>query len=164
MAPHWAKARSVAGGFLVLATIAAGIGWSAGEEYQTLANLRHQGLRTDATVVEITGRSEEGWATAVTVRFATSSGPVQADVDVEVSSATDAKPGTRIPVVYNPARPTEIRNIAYLDGHDADGIRQGSTVIGLLAAGFLAGTVREVVRAKRQTDSSKTPDAHHPGT
>ncbi|TCR27016.1 hypothetical protein [Streptomyces sp. BK205] len=74
LAPHWAKARSVAGGFLVLATIAAGIGWSAGEEYQTLANLRHQGLRTDATVVEITGRSEEGWATAVTVRFATPSG------------------------------------------------------------------------------------------
>ncbi|AYC36861.1 DUF3592 domain-containing protein [Streptomyces griseorubiginosus] len=163
-APHWAKARSVAGGFLVLATIAAGIGWSAAQEYQTLANLRHQGLRTDATVVEITGRSEEGWATAVTVRFATPSGPVQADVDVEVSSATDAKPGTRIPVVYNPARPTEIRNIAYLDGHDADGIRQGSIVIGLLAAGFLAGTVREVVRAKRQTDSSRTPDAHHPGT
>ncbi len=82
----------------------------------------------------------------------------------EVSSATDAKPGTRIPVAYNPARPTEVRPIAYLDGHDADGIRQGSTVIGLLAAGFLAGTVREVVRAKRQTDSSKTPDAHHPGT
>ncbi|MGW5463084.1 DUF3592 domain-containing protein [Streptomyces sp. NPDC003996] len=162
--PRWTKARLAAGGFLIAATIAGIMGWKAGQEYQMLANLRHHGHRTDATVVEITSRSEEGWATAVTVRFGTPSGPVQAEVDVAVNSANDAKPGTRIPVVYNPARPTEIRHIAYLDGHDADGIRQGSVVIGLLAAGLLAGTATEVVRTKRQTESGKTPDTGHPRT
>ncbi|MEV6058083.1 DUF3592 domain-containing protein [Streptomyces sp. NPDC052107] len=162
LAPRWTKARLAAGGFLIAATIAGTMGWKAGQEYQMLANLRHHGHRTDATVVEITSRSEEGWATAVTVRFGTPSGPVQAEVDVAVSSATDAKPGTRIPVVYNPARPTEVRHIAYLDGRAADGIRQGSIVIGLLAAGLLAGTATEVVRTKRQTESGKTPDTGHP--
>jgi Protein of unknown function (DUF3592) len=164
VAPRWAKARFAAGGFLIFATLAGGMGWKAGQEYQTLANLRDQGHRTDATVVEITGRSEEGWATAVTVRFGTPSGPVRADVDVTVSSASDAKPGTRIPIVYNPARPTQFRHIAYLDGRDADGIRQGSIVIGLLAAGFLVGTAREVVRTKQQTEAGKTRDTHHPRT
>lgn len=164
LVPRWTKARSVAGAFLIATTIAGIMGWKAGQEYQMLANLRDQGHRTDATVVDITSRSEEGWATAVTVRFGTPSGPVKAEVAVEVSSASDAKPGTRIPVVYNMARPTEVRHIAYLDGRDADGVRQGSIVIGLLAAGLLAGTAREVVRAKRQTESGKTPDTHHPRT
>jgi hypothetical protein len=164
LAPRWAKTRSIAVAFLIAATIAAGMGWKAGREYQMLANLRDRGHRTDATVVEITSRSKDGWATAVTVRFGTSSGPVRADIDVEVSSATDAMPGTRIPVVYNPAHPTEVRHIAYLDGRDADGIRQGSIVIGLLAAGLLAGTAREVVRTKRQTEAGKTPDTGHPRT
>jgi hypothetical protein len=100
----------------------------------------------------------------VTVRFGTPSGPVRAEVDVTVSSASDAKPGTRIPIVYNPARPTQVRHIAYLDGRDADGIRQGSIVIGLLAAGFLVGTAREVVRTKQQTEAGKTRDTHHPRT
>jgi hypothetical protein len=164
LAPRWAKARTIAGGFLIAATIAGGMGWKAGQEYQMLANLRDRGHRTDATVVEITSRSEDNWATSVTVRFGTPSGPVRADIDVAVSSATDALPGTRIPVVYNPAHPTEVRHIAYLDGRDADGIRQGSIVIGLLAAGLLAGTVRVVVRTRRQTESGKTPDTDHPRT
>ncbi|MEU6652614.1 DUF3592 domain-containing protein [Streptomyces sp. NPDC046900] len=163
-APRWARCRLAAGGFLIFAALAGGMGWKAGQEYQMLANLRDQGHRTDATVVEITSRSEEGWATAVTVRFGTPSGPVRADVDVTVSSASDAQPGTRIPIVYNPARPTQVRPIAYLDGRDADGIRQGSIVTGLLAAGFLAATAGEAVRTKRQTESGKTPDTHHPRT
>lgn len=162
--PRWTKARSVAAGFLTAAAIAGVMGWKAGQEYQMLANLRDQGRRTDATVVEITSRSEEDRATAVTVRFGTPSGPVRAEVDVSVSSATEARPGTRIPVVYNPAHPTEVRDIAYLDGRDADGIRQGSIVIGLLAAGLLAGTAREVVRTKRRTESDETPDTRRPGT
>jgi hypothetical protein len=153
VAPRWTKARLAAGGFLICATLAVGMGWKAGQEYQMLANLRGHGHRTDATVVEVTGRSEEGWATAVTVRFATPSGPVRADVDVTPSSTDHAKPGEYIPVAYNPARPTEVRHIAYLDGRDAYGAREGSIVIGLLAAGFLAGTAREVVRTKRQTES-----------
>ncbi|MFF3468825.1 DUF3592 domain-containing protein [Streptomyces sp. NPDC001984] len=151
LAPRWAKARMAAAVFLMFATFAGVMGWKAGQEYQLLANLRHHGHRTDATVVEITGRSEEGWVNTVTVRFGTPSGPVHADVDVPGSSATDPKPGTYIPVVFNPARPTEVRHIAYLDGRDADGIRTGSIVSGLLAAGFLVGTVRVVVRTKRQT-------------
>ncbi|MEU6653899.1 DUF3592 domain-containing protein [Streptomyces sp. NPDC046900] len=154
LAPRWAKARSIAVGFLIFATFAGGMGWKAGQEYQILANLRDRGHRTYATVVEITSRSEDGWATGVTVRFGTPSGPVRADIDVAVSSATEAMPGTRISVVYNPTRPTEVRHITYLDGHDADGIRQGSIVIGLLAAGLLAGTAREVVRTRRQTESA----------
>ncbi|MGW9027790.1 hypothetical protein ACWGQ5_27225 [Streptomyces sp. NPDC055722] len=164
VAPRWAKCRLAAGGFLIFATLAGGMGWKAGQEYQMLANLRDQGHRTDAMVVEITGRSEEGWATAVIVRFGTPSGPVRADIDVTVSSATDAKPGTLIPIVYNPARPTQVRHIAYLDGRDADGIRQGSIVIGLLAAGFLVGTAREVVRTRQQTEAGKTRDTRQPRT
>ncbi|MGW2939605.1 hypothetical protein ACWDA7_49860 [Streptomyces sp. NPDC001156] len=164
LAPRWAKTRTIAMGFLIAATIAGGMGWKAGQEYQMLANLRDRGHRTDATVVEITSRSEDSRATSVTVRFGTPSGPVRADIDVAVSSATEAMPGTRIPVVYNPAHPTEVRHIAYLDGRDADGIRQGSIVIGLLAAGLLAGTVRVVVRTRRQTESDTTPDTDHPRT
>jgi hypothetical protein len=153
VAPRWARARLAAVGFLMFATFAGVTGWEAGQEYQMLANLREHGHRTDATVVEITSRSEEGWAASVAVSFGTPSGPVHTEVDVTVSSATEATPGTRIPVVYNPARPTEVRHIAYLDGRDAYGAREGSIVIGLLAAGFLAGTAREVVRTKRQTES-----------
>ncbi|MET8805968.1 DUF3592 domain-containing protein [Streptomyces sp. NPDC004546] len=161
VAPRWAKARLAAVGFLVFATMAGGMGWEAGQEYQVLANLRDQGHRTDATVVEITSRSEEGWATSVIVRFNTPSGPVRAEVDVTPSSAHNAKPGEHIPIAYNPVRPTEVRHIAYLDGRDADGILLGAIVIGLLAAGFLVGTAREVLRTKRQTESGKTPGTHH---
>ncbi|MFF2199654.1 DUF3592 domain-containing protein [Streptomyces sp. NPDC058145] len=152
VAPRWAKVRLAAAGFLVFSTIAGVMGWRAAQEYQVLAGLRAQGLRTDATVVEITGRSEEGWVTSVTVRFGTPSGSVRADVDVPSGSANDAKPGANIPVAYNPARPTEVRNVAYLDGRDADGARQGAIVIGLLAAGFLVGTATEVFRAGRRTE------------
>ncbi|MFE9312654.1 DUF3592 domain-containing protein [Streptomyces sp. NPDC006706] len=162
--PRWAKVRLAAGGFLIFATIAGVMGWEAGQEYQVLANLRDQGRRTDATVVEITSRSEEGWATSVTVRFSTPSGPVRADVDVAPSSANNANPGAYIPVVYNPARPTEVRHAAYLDGHEAGGILQGSIVIGLLAAGFLVGTTREMLRTKRPTESGEMPGPHHPRT
>ncbi|MFF4041766.1 DUF3592 domain-containing protein [Streptomyces sp. NPDC001816] len=164
VAPRWAKVRLAATGFLMFATMAGIMGWEAGQEYQVLANLRDQGRRTDATVVEITSRSEEGWATSVTVRFSTPSGPVRADVDVTPSSANNAKPGEHIPVAYNPVRPTEVRHVAYLDGRDADGILQGSIVIGLLAAGFLVGTTWEVLRTKRQTESDKTPGTHLPRT
>ncbi|WP_189316793.1 DUF3592 domain-containing protein [Streptomyces brasiliensis] len=162
VAPGWAKVRLVAGGFLIFATFAGFMGWEAGQEYQVLANLRDHGRRTDATVVGITSRSEEGWATSVTVHFGTPSGPVRADVDIAPNSADDAKPGVNIPVVYNPARPTEVRHVTYLDGHEADGILQGGIVTGLLAAGFLVGTTREVLRTKRQSDPGEMPGAHHP--
>ncbi|MFF8473729.1 DUF3592 domain-containing protein [Streptomyces sp. NPDC015414] len=152
VAPRWARGRLAAAGFLVFATIAGVMGWQAAQEYQVLAGLRDQGLRTDAAIVEITGRSEEGWATSVTVRFSTPSGSVRADVDVPSGSASSAKPGAYMPVVYDPARPTEVRNVAYLDGGDADGARQGAILIGVLAAGFLVGAVREVVRAGRRTE------------
>nr|WP_267890845.1 DUF3592 domain-containing protein [Streptomyces sp. AS58] len=149
--PRWARARLAAVGFLVCAAIAGVMGWSAAQEYRTLAELRDQGHRTDATVVGITSRSEEGRATAVTVRFGTAAGSVRADVDVSLSSAIGSEPGARIPVSYNPADPTEVVHVDYLDGRDADGVRQGSIVIGLLAAGLLAGAAREAVRAQRQT-------------
>lgn len=161
--PRWARVRLVAGGFLMFGTFAGFMGWGAGQEYQAVANLRDHGRRTDATVVEITSRSEEGWATSVAVYFGTPSGPVRADVDVVPSSADDAKPGVQIPVVYNPARPTEVRHVAYLDGHEADGSLQGAIVAGLLAAGFLVGTTREVLRTKRQSESGEMPGTPHPG-
>ncbi|MER6976682.1 DUF3592 domain-containing protein [Streptomyces carpinensis] len=163
VAPRWAKVRLIGGGFLMFATFAGFMGWGAGQEYQALANLRDHGRRIDATVVEITSRSEEGWATSVTVYFGTPSGPVRADVDIVPSSADDAKPGVNIPVVYNPARPTEVRHVTYLDGHEADGILQGAIVAGLLAAGFLVGTTREVLRTKRQTGPDEVPGTHRPG-
>lgn len=163
LAPHWAKARFFAGGFLLFATLAGVMGWEAAQEDQKLQKLREHGHRTDATVVAITSRSEEGSATSLTVRFGAPSGTVQADIDVGDSSATDAKPGTHIPIVYNPSAPTEVCHADQLDGHEADGIRHGSEVIGLLAAGFLVGTAREVVGAKQQTEAGKTPDTPHPG-
>ncbi|MEU1705038.1 DUF3592 domain-containing protein [Streptomyces sp. NPDC005706] len=151
VAPRWAKVRLAAGGFLVFSTIAGVMGWQAAQEYQVLAGLRAQGLRTDAIVVEITGRSEEGWVTSVTVRFSTPSGSVRADVDVPSGSADAAKPGAYIPLAYNPAHPTEARDVAYLDGREADGARQGAIVIGSVAAGFLVGTAMEVFRVRRRT-------------
>lgn len=154
-APRWARARLVAGGFLTFGTIAGGMGWEAGQEYLTVRNLREQGIRTDATVVEIASRSEEGWATSLTLRFDTSSGPVRSDVDVSDSSATHAKPGAHVPVVYNPADPSEVRHVDHLDGRQADGIRSGAVVIGLLATGFLVDTVRTVARTKRQTGAAE---------
>ncbi|MEU1344253.1 hypothetical protein [Streptomyces sp. NPDC005827] len=53
--------------------------------------------------------------------------------------------------MFNPSHPTEVRHIAYLDGRDADGNRGASIGTGLLAAGFLVGTVTVVVRTNRQT-------------
>ncbi|MGW2824264.1 DUF3592 domain-containing protein [Streptomyces sp. NPDC001443] len=161
--PRWARARSTAAGFLLFATIAGYMGWKAGQEDQMLQNLREHGQRTEATVVAIAGRSEEGQANSLTVRFTTPSSTVQADIDVGDGSGNDAKPGGQVPIVYNPSDPTEVRHADRLDGSDADGIRQGSVVIGLLAAGFLVGTVREVVRVKEQTEAGKTPDTPHPG-
>ncbi|WP_455430977.1 hypothetical protein [Streptomyces cadmiisoli] len=87
----------------------------------------------------------------MTVRFGTAAGSVRADVDVSLSSAIGTEPGARIPVSYNPADPTEVVHVDHLDGRDADGVRQGSIVIGLLAAGLLAGAAREAVRARRRT-------------
>ncbi|WP_406838881.1 DUF3592 domain-containing protein [Streptomyces sp. AHU1] len=161
--PRWARARSIAVGFLLFGTIAGFMGWKAGQEDQMLQNLREHGHRTEATVVAIAGRSEEGRANSLTVRFTTPSNTVQADIDVGDGSGNDAKPGGHVPIVYNPSDPTDVRHADRLDGSDADGIRQGSVVIGLLAAGFLVGTVREVVRVKEQTEAGKTPDTPRPG-
>lgn len=160
--PRWTRVRVAAIGFLLFATIAGGMGWNAAQDYQMLAELRDHGRRTNATVVEIASRSEEDRATALTVRFSTPSGPVRTDVDVAGSSATDVEPGAQIPVVYDRAVPAEVIHVEYLDGRVADGIRRGSIVIGLLAAGFLVGATREVVRAERQRDEGKTPDVRHP--
>ncbi|MFE5403755.1 DUF3592 domain-containing protein [Streptomyces sp. NPDC056580] len=161
--PRWARARSTAMGFLMFGTIAGFMGWKAAQEDQILQNLREHGRRTEAVVVAIAGRSEEGWANSLTVRFTTPSSTVQADIDVGDGSGNDAKPGGDVPIVYNPSNPTEVRHADRLDGSDADGIRQGSVVVGLLAAGFLVGTVREVVRVKEQTEAGKTPDTPRPG-
>ncbi|WP_406444376.1 DUF3592 domain-containing protein [Streptomyces sp. NBC_00631] len=163
LAPRWSTARRAAAGFLVFAALAAGMGWNAGQEYHLLANLRQHGSRTDAMVVEISGRSEEGWVNSVAVRFDTPSGPVHTHVDVPSSSATDPRPGMYVPVVFDPAHPTEVRHIAYLDGRDPRGIRQGAIVGGLLATGFLVGTVRVVMRTRRQTEAD-TPPESRPGT
>ncbi|MGW7541579.1 hypothetical protein ACWGKQ_10755 [Streptomyces sp. NPDC054770] len=154
LAPRWAKARTAAGVFLLFATFAAGMSWNAGQEYRLLSDLRQHGRRTDAAVLRISGRSEEGWVNAVTVRFDTASGPVQAYVDVPGSSATRPEPGTYIPVVFDPAHPTEVRHVSYLDGRDAAEIRQVAILSGLLAAGFLVGTVGVVVRTGRQTEAA----------
>lgn len=159
--PRWARTRFAVGGFLMFGTIAGVMGGEAGQEYQALRHLRDEGIRTDATVVEIAGRSEEGSATSLTVRFDTSSGPVRAYVDVSGGPATDAKPGARIPVVYSsPLDVSDVRHADRLDGGEADGIRQGSMVVGLLAAGSLAGALREVARAGRQTEAEGTQDGH----
>ncbi|MGY4965777.1 DUF3592 domain-containing protein [Streptomyces sp. 900105245] len=158
--PRWTKARTAAAGFLVFAALAGVLGWKATQEYRMLAALRDQGSRTEATVVEVTGRTEEGRPAAVTVRFGTPSGPVQADVDVTGGSASEAKPGARIPVAYDPAHPTRVVQADHLDGREAEGMREGSIVIGLLAAGFLVGATCEAVRAKRRTDADKAPPDH----
>ncbi|MFJ9558585.1 DUF3592 domain-containing protein [Streptomyces fuscichromogenes] len=152
LAPRWVRARTAAGGFLLFAVLAAGMGWQAGKEYRLLADLRQHGLRTDAAVIRIDGRSEEGRVNAVTVRFSTPTGPVQARVDIPATSADSPQPGMYVPVVFDPAHPAEVRPLSFLDGDDARGIRLGAIVVGLLAAGFLAGTVGEVVRVRRQTE------------
>ena len=152
---RYVKARTAAAGFLVFATLAAIMGRNAAQEYRMLATLRDHGGRTAATVVEITGGTAEGRPAAVTIRFGTPSGPVQADVDVSPSSEGDAAPGAKIPVAYNPAAPAQVAPVDHLDGRDADGIREGSIVIGLLAAGLLVGAAWEAVRAKRQTEAAR---------
>ncbi|MEU1535293.1 DUF3592 domain-containing protein [Streptomyces fagopyri] len=161
--PRWARARSAAVGFLLFATVAGFMGWKAGQEDQMLQNLREHGRGTQATVVAIAGRSEEGRVNSLTVRFTTPSSTVQADIDVGDGSGNDAKPGDRVPIVYNPSDPTKVRHADGLDGSDADAIRLGSVVIGLLAAGFLVGTAREVTRAKEQTEADTAPDTPRPG-
>lgn len=166
LAPRWAKARTAAAVFLLFAILSAVLRWNAGHEYELLANLRHHGRQTDAIIVKISNRSEEGSIIGVTVRFDASTGPVQTDVDIPGSSTTDPKPGTYIPVVFNPEHPTQVRHTAYLDGRDAAGIRTGSIVSGLLAAGFLVATVSVVVRTARQpeTATATMPDTSSPGT
>ncbi|MFD3589866.1 DUF3592 domain-containing protein [Streptomyces sp. NPDC058683] len=150
-------------GFLLFATAAGFMGWKAGQEDQTLQNLRAHGRRTEATVVAIAGRSEEDQANSLTVRFTTPSSTVQADIDVGDGSGNDAMPGGQVPIIYSPSDPTEVRHADRLDGSDADGIRLGSVVVGLLAAGFLVGTARELMRAKEQTEAAKTLGTPHPG-
>ncbi|GGN27844.1 DUF3592 domain-containing protein [Streptomyces fuscichromogenes] len=162
LAPRWARVRMAVGAFLLFAVFAAGMGWQAGKEYRLLADLRQHGRRTDAAVIRISGRSEEGRVNAVTVRFSTPTGPVQARVDIPGTSADSPQPGMYVPVVFDPAHPAEVRHLSYLDGDDAKGIRLGAIVGGLLAAGFLAGTVGEVVRARRQTETA--PANGSPGT
>ncbi|MFE9499989.1 DUF3592 domain-containing protein [Streptomyces collinus] len=152
VAPRWGRVRPAAGGFLVFAVMSGYMGWQAAQEYELVAGLREHGRRTDATVVEVTDRSEEGRALSVAVRFDAPSGPVQAHVDLPSGLADDARPGAVVPVAYDPARPTEVRQVAFLDGRDADGTRTGAIVVGLLAAGFLAGTTREVLRVRRPTE------------
>ncbi|MFF3448538.1 DUF3592 domain-containing protein [Streptomyces sp. NPDC002667] len=161
--PRWDRAKTTAVGVLMFGTVAGFMGWKAGQEDQVLQNLREHGQRTVANVVAIAGRSEEGRANSLTVRFTTPSSTVQADIDVGDGSGNDAKPGGHVPIVYNPSDPTELRHADRLDGSDADGIRQGSVVFALVAAGFLVGTVREVVRVKEQTEAGKTPDTPRPG-
>ncbi|MFE3633844.1 DUF3592 domain-containing protein [Streptomyces sp. NPDC059168] len=161
--PRWAKTRSTAVGFLLFATVAGLMGWKAGQEDHLLQNLREYGDRTEATVVAIAGRSEGGQANSLTVRFTTPSSTVQADVDVGDGSGSDAKPGGHVPVVYNPSAPEEVRHADRLDGSDADGIRLGSVMVGLLAAGLLVGTAREVMRVKEQTAAGRTPGTPRPG-
>jgi hypothetical protein len=136
---------------------------NAGQEDQLLQNLREHGQRTEANVVAIAGRTEEGWTNSLTVRFSTPSRTVQKNIDVGDGSGNDAKPGGHVAIVYNPTDPTEVRQADRLDGSEADGIRLGSVVIGLLAAGFLVGTAREVVRVREQTEAGRTPDAPRPG-
>ncbi|MFD5518748.1 DUF3592 domain-containing protein [Streptomyces sp. NPDC127066] len=161
--PRWARARTTAVGFLMFGTVAGYMGWEAGQEDRMVQNLREHGNRTEATVVAIAGRSEEGSANSLTVRFSTPSSTVQAHIDVGDGSGDDAKPGGHVPIVYDPSDPTEVRHAGRLNGSEADGIRQGSVVIGLLAAGFLVGTAREVMRVKQQTEEGKTRDAPRPG-
>ncbi|WP_162684318.1 DUF3592 domain-containing protein [Streptomyces populi] len=161
--PRWARARSATVGFLMFATVAGFMGWKAGQEDQILQSLRDHGRRTEATVVSVADRSEEGRANSLTVRFTTPSNTVQADIDVGDGSGNDAKPGGHVPVVYNPSDPTEVRHADRLDGSDADGIRLGSVVAGLLAAGFLVGTAREVVRVKEQTEAETVVIGLSPG-
>ncbi|MFC9278560.1 DUF3592 domain-containing protein [Streptomyces collinus] len=149
VAPRWARVRPAAGGLLVFSVLCGYMGRQASREYRAVAGLREHGRRTDATVIEVTDRSEERRALSVAVRIDAPSGPVRAEVDIPSDLADDARPGAVVPVAYDPARPTEIRQVAYLDGRDADGIRTGAIVVGLLAAGFLAGTTREVLRVRR---------------
>ncbi|MEU1516845.1 DUF3592 domain-containing protein [Streptomyces sp. NPDC005811] len=163
LAPRWARARSIAVGFLIFAAMAGFMGWNAGQEDRILHNLREHGRRAEATVVAIAGRSEEDSPNSLAVRFGTPSGTVQAHIDVGDGSGNDAKPGGHVPVVYNPSDPTEVRHADRLDGSEADGIRLGSVIAGLLAGGFLVGTVREVMRVKEQTEAGKTPDTARPG-
>ncbi|MEU9140993.1 DUF3592 domain-containing protein [Streptomyces sp. NPDC048404] len=163
MDPRWARARSTAVGVLMFGAVAGFMGWKAGQEDQLVRNLREHGHRTQATVVSIADRSEEGRANSLAVRFSTPSSTVRAHIDVGDGSGSDAKPGGHVPIVYNPSDPTEVRHADRLDGSDADGIRQGSVVVGLLAAGFLVATVREVMRVKEQPEAGKTPDTPRPG-
>ncbi|MEU4168394.1 DUF3592 domain-containing protein [Streptomyces sp. NPDC026665] len=160
--PRWVKARLAVVGFLMFGTVAGCMGWEARQEGQIVQSLREHGYRTDATVVAIADRSEEGRALSLTVRFSTPSSSVQADIDVGDGSGNDAKPGGHVPIVYNPSDPTEVRHADRLDGSEADGIRLGSVVIGLLAAGFLVGAARAVVRATGHEDAGKAPDTPAP--
>ncbi|MFF8947587.1 DUF3592 domain-containing protein [Streptomyces sp. NPDC014940] len=162
VAPRWAKVRLAAVGCLVFASMAGVMGWEAGREYRVLGDLREHGIRTEATVVAITGRSEEGRVTSVSVRFGTASGSVRADVDGVAGSTSAAQPGALLPVIYDPERPTEVRHVAYLDGGDADGARLGAILIGVLAAGFLVGVVREVRRGRRRNDLGEGSGSQNP--
>ncbi|MGH3326077.1 MAG: hypothetical protein ACRDOV_16855 [Streptomyces sp.] len=162
LAPRWGEVRLATVGLVFFACTAGTFGWKAAEEYQVLEKLREGGNRTAARVVRVAGESQEGWATAVTVRIPTPSGPVLADVDVGDSSALDAKTGRRIQIVYDPAQPTQVRHVEYLDGREADGIRTGALVVGLLATGFLVGTTREVLRVRQQTMGDHRPGPEQP--
>lgn len=160
---RWGRARSVAVGFLLFGSVAGIMGWEAGQENQLLHDLREHGRRAEATVVAIAGRSEEGWPNYLAVRFVAPSGVVEAHIDVGGDSGRDLKPGGHVPVVYDPSDPSEVRHADFLGGSDAGGLRLGSVLFGLLAAGFLVGTVREVVRVKEQTGAGETPDSPRTG-
>ncbi|WP_328557327.1 DUF3592 domain-containing protein [Streptomyces sp. NBC_00358] len=119
--PRWARARTTAVGFLMFGTVAGFMGWKAGQEDQLLQNLREHGQRTEASVVAIAGRTEEGWTNSLTVRFSTPPRTVQKTIDVGDGSGNDAKPGGHVAIVYNPTDPTEVRQADRLDGSEADG-------------------------------------------
>lgn len=157
--PRWAKVRLAAVGFLVLAALSGYMGWGAGQEDQMVQNLREHGQTTVAIVVSISGRSEEGRANSLAVRFSTPYRAVRAEVDVGDGWGDDERPGGHVPVVYDPSDPTKVRHAGHVDGSEADGMRTGAVVFGLLAAAFLVATVRESTRARVRTTADEASDS-----
>ncbi|MCD0481085.1 hypothetical protein LO771_01315 [Streptacidiphilus sp. ASG 303] len=120
-------------------------------EHRTVEGLRQRGRTAVATVVEVTDRSEDGYALSATVRFDTPSGPVLADLDLAADDPPLARdfPGRIVAVVYDPGHPARARTARDL-GHDTwDGNVQGAVVFGLVAAGFLVGGLVGAARGGR---------------
>ena len=92
---------------LILGLVVAGgaISMTRAEESK-LSDLRAAGIRSPATVVEITDRSRTGDTLAVRVRFTVGSGTATADVDISDAPEVGANVGDAFEVVYDPADPT----------------------------------------------------------